>query len=123
MGMTLDDKTRILLEVSDERDRQDAGKFGKAVNRGYSLGRWLRVLAEEFGEAAKEINHVDESETDFERLKHWRKLRVELIQTAAVAAAFVEALDANELDSSHIDAVMRYGTGFPAKPSSVEAVE
>jgi len=120
-------KTTVLLAICDERERQDNGKFGKAVNRGYSQEKWFSVLSEEFLEAlvekfqcmAKEVNHAgpDEAKNDAERIAHLEKLRVELIQTAAVAIAWIEALDANELHPDYIDACKKYGSGFSKKES------
>lgn len=69
----------VLLEVMRERDQQDE-KWG--VQR-HVQALWLAILAEEFGEVAKEVvDGVDLA-----------NLRVELIQTAAVAVSFIEALD------------------------------
>lgn len=53
---------------------------------------WLGILAEEFGEAAKEINdYFFRPTSDAQRTR----IREELVQTAAVAVAMIESLDRN----------------------------
>ena len=75
------ERDAIFEEIHDERERQDA-TWGEAVNRQLPLTIWLTVLVEEVGEVAQDI------------LKHRRdNLRIELIQTAAVAVAMLECLD------------------------------
>lgn len=76
----------VLAEVGWERLRQDKA-WGV---QDHSQMLWLGILAEEFGEAAKEIN-----ELHFDRIRTVVKLRDELIQVAAVAVAMVESLDRN----------------------------
>jgi len=89
--------SHVLMDISDERLRQDA-KWGV---QNHSQMIWLGILAEEFGEAAKEINelhfrpgdavHIDNShECKPHRIE---RVRAELIQVAAVAVAMVESLD------------------------------
>lgn len=75
----------VLDEVLAERTRQNT-KWGE---QNHSLMVWLGILAEEFGEAAKDIN-----EYHF-RVGDVNKVRLELIQTAAVAVAMVEYIDRN----------------------------
>lgn len=66
-----------------ERERQDK-KWGV---QNHNLMTWLGILAEEFGEAAKEIN-------EFHFRDAWLEdVRAELVQTAAVAVAMVEYID------------------------------
>ncbi|MEE8551586.1 MAG: hypothetical protein V3T08_10075 [Gemmatimonadota bacterium] len=71
----------ILDEIRLEREAQDR-KFGPQI--GKDLGRWHAILSEEYGEVAKEVCDI----------LHGRgspkNLRVELIQTAAVAVAMIE---------------------------------
>lgn len=72
-----------LESIRVERERQDK-KWGE---QNHNLMVWLGILAEEFGEAAKEINEF-----------HFRKafledVRAELVQTAAVATAMIEYID------------------------------
>lgn len=73
----------VLSDVLIERTSQDQ-KWG-IQNHGVSA--WMLILAEEFGEAAKEAN-----EMHF-RQKDSRDYREELVQVAAVAVAAIEALD------------------------------
>ena len=71
----------ILREIWDERDAQDR-KFGDQTSKG--IPKWHAILAEEAGEASKEICEILHGGGSRENL------RVELIQTAAVAAAFIQ---------------------------------
>jgi hypothetical protein len=85
-------RDQILAEVHDERERQEqlcAQGFFEATCAGQltELER-LAVLAEEFGEVAHEIGDLVAGKT-LDRAA----LRVELIQLAAVAVAWVEGLD------------------------------
>lgn len=73
----------VIDEVADERARQDA-KWGQ---QDHEVGIWLGILGEEFGEVAKEIAESQARPLDVEHL------REELVQTAAVAVAWVEAID------------------------------
>jgi hypothetical protein len=70
-------------DICGERERQDA-KWGV---QNHDPRYWLAILGEEFGEAAKAIVQHNGA----------RKLRAELVQVAAVAIAFIESLDRNEL--------------------------
>lgn len=89
---TIDSVAYVLRDVVAERLRQEQ-KWGPQNHRQMV---WLGILAEEFGEAAKEVNDFhfrpgrDQTE-DYQR----KRLREELIQTAAVAVAMVESLDRN----------------------------
>lgn len=93
----------ILVEVGAERERQErlreSGKFlHTCASRDFEafthFGR-AAVLGEEFGEVCRAV-------LDVEKIAEGRhhddlaktKLRAELIQVAAVAVAYVEALDA-----------------------------
>jgi hypothetical protein len=72
-----------IRSIIRERDSQDY-KWGI---QNHSLAEWLIILAEEFGEASKEINEF-----------HFRRgvvadIRAELVQTAAVAVAMIEYID------------------------------
>lgn len=93
-------RSNVLVDVADERNRQD-DKWGiqdhpdgtedtfamqrdihtRLCNDAFSVGKgtWRHILSEEVYEAY--------AETDV------AKLRVELIQVAAVASAWVEAID------------------------------
>lgn len=88
---------QVVLEVMEERRRQDK-KWGVQDRRPVE---YLAILAEEFGEVSQEVVkftfHEDgDEEGARQRL---RNMREELIQTAAVAVAFVECLDRNGEDS------------------------
>jgi len=86
----------ILHEVLDERVRQD-DKWG--ANRDMDMLEWFAILSEEHGEVAKEVveHHLW---TAYNR-KHppandtygLVKMRIELIQTAAVCVAMIGAID------------------------------
>ena len=69
----------VIADILKERVRQDK-KWG--ANRVLPDFTWNAILTEEVGEAAKEVLEVDV-----------KKLRVELIQVAAVAVAWIESLD------------------------------
>lgn len=71
----------ILDEIHIERQAQDA-KFGNQTGKG--IPEWHAILAEEVGEAAKEICEILHGGGSRENL------RVELIQSAAVAVAFIQ---------------------------------
>jgi hypothetical protein len=74
--------------VRDERERQDE-KWGE---QNHDDMTWSAILGEEFGEACQAALEGNPAwgRDDDESL---RKLRHELVQVAAVAMAWVEALD------------------------------
>lgn len=74
----------VLNDVAEERKAQDK-KWGV---QNHNLIAWLAILAEEFGEAARGIN-----EFHFRGDAYLEDIRLELIQTAAVAVAIVEYID------------------------------
>lgn len=79
----------VLNDVADERSRQDA-KWGDQSD--HSDERWLAILAEEFGEAARATLEASVANGSPEA-DGWRaNLDAELLQVAAVAVAWVEAL-------------------------------
>jgi NTP pyrophosphatase (non-canonical NTP hydrolase) len=80
-----DIRGRIYFDVSTERERQDA-KWGDQSGNPPTV--WAAVLAEECGEAAQAALHVQ-----FEHRLTVADLRKELVQTAAVAVAWIEAID------------------------------
>ncbi len=83
----------VLEEILNERQAQ-LRKWGQ---QNHEPSRWLAILAEEFGEAAKAVVEAGATGNRIE-LENWlQEMRAELIQTAAVATAFVESLDRNEL--------------------------
>lgn len=76
----------IYNHVNFERQRQEA-KWGE---QNHSDAVWCAILAEEFGEAAKEAN-----ETHF-RAKPTDELVKELVQVMAVAKAWIECIERRE---------------------------
>lgn len=79
---------QVLVHISDERIRQNE-KWG-IQNHTYE---WTSILGEEYGEVCEAMNRVlfgDNKE------KAISDLRMELIQCAAVCAAWVECLDRNQ---------------------------
>jgi hypothetical protein len=87
------DRDDIFDEINDERHRQDE-KFGDQVNN--SLGLWNAILGEEAGEVQKEVYALlAGAETGKDCGGNVAELRKELVQTAAVAVAFIEYGDRN----------------------------
>lgn len=85
----LDDhlKNNALIAVEKERFRQNA-IWGR---QRHPYGKWLGILAEEFGEVGQAINRIhfpdDAKETDSDNLYE------ELIHLAAVAVAIAEQVE------------------------------
>lgn len=77
---------RVLFDVETERDRQESLYGAQHMLR---PDQWLGILAREFCEAGNEANECYKG-----RAQSTAKLRTELVQLAAVAVAWVEALDA-----------------------------
>lgn len=104
----------VLLEVSEERMNQEhlkeQGKFVfTCADKGLSEAEKFAVLSEEVGEVATEVTELvinlskimkfasDKPIAVENAIKEYRKrVRKELIQVAAVAVAWVEALSAEE---------------------------
>jgi|SRR6185436_17802804 len=104
----------VLSEVNEERNRQEelvrSGKFlFTCASDNLSPARKLAILAEEVGEAAKEVTDLDielDKVASFRmapaarvecqqaaRKKYLGRLRKELIQVAAVAVAWAESIE------------------------------
>lgn len=88
-----DDPYEILADVRAERRAQDAlfgdGPDGEIQNTPLL---WLAVLAEEFGEVAREVTAIT-SRMDRRRVNaSVGRLDTELVQVAAVAVAWLEAI-------------------------------
>lgn len=85
----------VLEEILVERQRQ-LRKWGE---QNHPPAHWFLVLAEEFGEAAKDLtkSEVGPWPEDSDRIRRLKAARAELLQTAAVAVAAIESLDRNEL--------------------------
>lgn len=71
--------------IKKEQQRQ----FDKWGEQNHIQIIWLGILAEEFGELAKEVNEVHFRTGNIDNLKN------ELIQTAAVAVSMYESLERN----------------------------
>lgn len=71
----------VVTDISNERQRQD-DKWGS--QRDLTDEKWGVILGEEYGEVCRAVCEHDDAQ-----------LRKELIQVAAVAVAWVEALDGN----------------------------
>ena len=78
----------IYYDIRQERAAQD-GKWGDQNH--VSDLFWLPILVEEVGEVAREICELNHKRDVFPR--DLAKLRGELIQVAAVAVAWLEAID------------------------------
>ncbi|MBS4171922.1 hypothetical protein KHA87_01425 [Bacillus sp. FJAT-49736] len=93
-------KLSVLVDVDNERIRQNK-KWGK---QRHTVGKWLGILGEEFGEVCQAINRIhfpsDAKETDADNLYE------ELIHTAAVAVAFAEQI-MEERERSHEMSTLR----------------
>lgn len=92
----------ILNEIKKERQRQDA-KWGE---QNHNLVEWMAILTEEVGEASKEaLEYHFASQELNEQLPENKEafylkicvLKMELIQTAAVAVSFIESIERNEM--------------------------
>lgn len=79
-----------LRVIECERERQEilkrSGRFLLSCADEQPNMRRLAILAEEFGEVAHEVSEENDGRGDVERLK------VELVQTAAVCLAWLEGL-------------------------------
>lgn len=87
--MTTTPAQSVCQEILAERARQDA-KWGP---QNHTPVAYFAILAEEHGEVAKEVVEATFARSAPERRERLVKMRVELIQEAAVAVAMVEALD------------------------------
>lgn len=101
MTATIDQQDSILEDIRNERQRQErlkaSGKFVySCADGGISDTERFTVLTEEVGEVAHELNErVGRGSRREEYFASKARLRAELIQVAAVAVAWVEALDTN----------------------------
>lgn len=87
--------------VEEERRRQTLTRGDQNHN---SL-KWFTILAEEFGEVARALEERSEYKTD--RVEYQTQLEYELIQTAAVAVAWIEAI--RRENGSHEDPICACG--------------
>lgn len=89
--------SRIWQDIADERDRQDAKWGDQSGNDNFV---WTAVLAEEVGEAAQAALQVSFGGGQPGHL------RDELVQTAAVCVAWIEAIDKRGEGSPKVDTVL-----------------
>lgn len=88
-------ETSIWWEAATERDRAHAKHGDTSMESSDPLdptGRRYRTLAEEVGEVAREFNDAEHEQRAVDRAH----LRKELIQVAAMAGAWADALTARE---------------------------
>lgn len=83
----------VSVEVVQERARQNA-LWGE---QNHDSGTWALILGEEFGEACEAALGARFSTNALKAKDHANNLRSELIQVAAVAQAWVEAIDREAL--------------------------
>lgn len=81
---------KVLEQVLTERQSQES-KWGEQNHKPIE---WISILGEEYGESCKAAL---EKHFCYEKAEGYSHLRAELIQVAAVAIAFIESLDRNEL--------------------------
>jgi NTP pyrophosphatase (non-canonical NTP hydrolase) len=77
---------KVISDVRAERERQDE-KWGE---QNHMPDRWMCILMEEVGEAAKEIL---EAQATILVPRGRKKFREEMVQVAAVALAIIECVD------------------------------
>lgn len=97
--MKLSAHIAVLDRISDERHRQDklkaAGRFAyTCADAGLTEAEKLAVLTEEVGEVAREVLSGDELVSDGGGTV--AALREELVQVAAISAAWLEGLEGME---------------------------
>jgi hypothetical protein len=88
----------VFERIAQERCRQEglarAGKFSSTcASKIMDDNRKLRVLVEEVGEVAQEIDFLENAKGALSRAKFSGQLREELTQVAAVAVAWLESLE------------------------------
>lgn len=74
----------ILKEIADERKRQDT-TWGV---QDHDMADWYTILGEEFGEVGKAI-----CESKLQGMGQPERIRLELVQVAAVAVSMLESFD------------------------------
>lgn len=89
----------VMSDVVGERIRQEA-KWGRQNHDPFV---YLAILGEEVGECCKAAVEAKFTTADHAKRILLDDLRQELIQTAAVAVAFVECLDRGEWDEAALD--------------------
>lgn len=96
----------IWQDVADERERQESiGRHKRTLGIEWRScadpamaggdDRRVNVLGEEYGEVCRAVLEAGYASTDPALSAEWeRRLRAELVQVAAVAVAWIEAIDA-----------------------------
>lgn len=83
-------------EVHEERERAHEKHAGNSREDQYWFdGEWLAILVEEMGEVAHELTY-DVYDPDSLEGKRPMGLRKELVQVAAMACAWIDAIDEQE---------------------------
>lgn len=82
------------ISLIEERQRQE-DKWGQQNHNDFE---WCAILGEEFGEAAKHVADQRIADGDIVGTTEEEMLREELVQVAAVAVAWVEAIDRRRED-------------------------
>ena len=85
---------RVYEEIACERRRahiKHAPHGGSIEVKYFQDASWLPILVEEVGEVAEEINEYSFGTTNIETYK--QRLKAELIQVAAMATAWAEAIN------------------------------
>ncbi len=110
-------RAMVLKDIIAERDRQerlrDEGKFHwTCASADESNSDKLAILAEEFGETAKEVTELIINKNAAARVTNQlkRNLYKELVQTAAVAVAWAEALREEEVQLMPVAPVARHSS-------------
>lgn len=92
-----DFSTQVYSDVDDERARAHKKHGAKGNSREdahWTNNEWLPILMEEVGEAAHELTYDAKSVFTDNQLEAKRiELRKELVQVAAMACAWIEAID------------------------------
>ena len=86
--------TSIQVDIASERLRQKM-KWG---TQHHPWATWISILAEEFGEAAKEANDL----LNNDNAGGLERLRTELVQVAAVSVQILQAINQHIHDHSDI---------------------
>jgi len=84
------DTNIVYADIHEERERAHAkhGPHGNSRENAHWKNReWLPILVEEVGEIAHELTYDVQSQGKMDRL------RAELVQVAAMAAAWINAID------------------------------
>jgi hypothetical protein len=79
-------------ERSRAHDKHDANG-GSMERRSFDDPMWLPVLGEEFGEVARVLCEADHSHQNMSHRQTAERLREELVQVAAMACAWIDAID------------------------------